>query len=266
MRSSKKPQSYASKLTRSDGKKTGGEKKVPVDEVEADGVSVEQLMQQQEGPEMESSITTVDEVVKGPVVPQPGVPGGSGCPPFRFQQPAEAQPQVLMYPGGQTGGQTVVEQFSQQQQQQQPQQPPPLHIYSPGSPPLPLAGPLHLVYLQPSPHGINVIPFQAVGCPTFTPNSPLGFPAHPNHPVVVQSPQMPPTFPHHQYQHHELPPGYHPANQAFLNQSQPPPQGFYPGPGPGPVSPRPVEKKIFRPWEDAETNDVQAGLSNLKIN
>ena len=197
MRSTKKNQSYASKVTRSDGLKTGGEKKIPVEEVEAGGVSVEQLMQQQEGPEMESSITTVDEVVKGPVVPQPGGPGGSGCPPFRFQQPVE--PQVLMYPGGQPGGQNVPGQFSQQQQQQQP---PPLQIYSPGSPPLPLAGPLHLVYLQPSPHGINVIPFQAVGCPTFTPNSPLGFPAHPNHPVVVQSPQFPPSFPHPQYQHH----------------------------------------------------------------
>ena len=183
MRAAKQTQSYASKVTRSEGKKTGAEK--PLEEVE--GVSVEQLMQQQEGSEMESSITTVDEVVKAPVVPQPtGLPGGGGCPPFRFHQPGQpGEAPVLMYPGGGQGGPPG----------------PPLHIYSPGSPPLPLAGPLHLVYLQPSPHGINVIPFQAVGCPTFTPHSPLGFPAHPNHPVVVQSPQLPPTFPH-QYQHH----------------------------------------------------------------
>merc|ERR1719219_218496 len=221
---------------------------------------------------MESSITTVDEVVKAPVVPQPtGPPVGGGCPPFRFHQPGE--PPVLMYPGGQTGP----GQFSHHQQQQHQQQPPPLHIYSPGSPPLPLPGPLHLVYLQPSPHGINVIPFQAVGCPTFTPNSPLGFPAHPNHPVVVQSPQLPPTFPQ-QYQHHEIPPEYqqhHPANQAFLNRSQPPPQGFYPGPGspfPGEITPATAKQegasngmKLFRPWEEQQTNDVQIGLSNLKI-
>ena len=60
-----------------------------------------------------------------------------------------------------------------------------------------------------------------------------------------------------------MPPEYHQANQAFLNRSQPPPQGFYPGHGP--VSSFPGEKKLFRPWEDEETKDVQAGLSNLKI-
>ena len=31
--------------------------------------------------------------------------------------------------------------------------------------------------------------FQATGHPTFSPGSPLGFPAHPHHPVVVQTPQ-----------------------------------------------------------------------------
>ena len=188
MRSTKKTQSYASKVSRSEGLKSGGEKKVE----EVAGASVEQLMQQQEGSEMESSITTVDEVVvKGPMVPQPT--GGGGCPPFRFQQ----------QPGGETAGAAGGAGGHQQPQG------PPLQIYSPGSPPLPLAGPLHLVYLQPTPHGINVIPFQAVGCPTFSPSSPLGFPAHPNHPVVVQSvqsPQLPPPAfpvgPPHQYQHH----------------------------------------------------------------
>lgn len=242
MRSTKKAQSSACKVTRSDGKKTGGggggEKKVTVEE--AEGSSVEQLLQQQEV--SDQSITTVDEVVvKGPVVPQPS--GGAGCPPFRFQ----------LQPGGETGG----------GQLEQQQQVPPLQIYSPGSPPLPLAGPLHLVYLQPTPHGINVIPFQAVGCPTFTPSSPLGFPAHPNHPVVVQSPQLPATFPmagQPQYQHHEIPPDFH---QAFHHRSHPPPQGFYPGAGQN--STQPPDKKLFRPWEDQETKDVQAGLSNLKI-
>ena len=87
-------------------------------------------------------------------------------------------------------------------------------MYSPGSPPLPLTGPLQLVYLQPTAHGaVNIIPFQvgsgmlidckfylqrrkifellfqATGHPTFSPGSPLGFPAHPHHPVVVQTPQ-----------------------------------------------------------------------------
>merc|ERR1719219_1018661 len=212
---------------------------------------------------MESSITTVDEVVKAPVVPQPtGPPGGGGCPPFRFHQPGE--PPVLMYPGGQTGP----GQFSQQHQQHQ--QPPPLHIYSPGSPPLPLAGPLHLVYLQPSPHGINVIPFQAVGCPTFSPSSPLGFPAHPHHPVVVQSPQLPPHFPSmgpHQPppQPPDLGPGYPAHHQAFFNPPQFPAQGFYP---PQNVQFSPENKeagtsystKPFRPWEDQDSNKLQTDL------
>ena len=66
----------------------------------------------------------------------------------------------------------------------------PPQVYGQGSPPLPLTGPLHLVYLQPTPHGVNIIPFQAAGFPTFSPVSPLGFPAHPHHPVVVQSPQQ----------------------------------------------------------------------------
>ena len=66
---------------------------------------------------------------------------------------------------------------------------PPPNIYTQGSPPLPLAGPLQLVYLQPTAHGVNIIPFQAAGYPSYSPCSPLGFPAHPHHPVVVQSPQ-----------------------------------------------------------------------------
>ena len=164
-------QTYASKVTR-----TGpGGKKVAV-KVEEEEVNVEELMQG-EG-EQESSLLTVDEVVKGvPVVPQPKGPGP--VPPFTRYGSAAPQQQMeaglpLLYPG--------------------PGQAPPLNIYSQNSPPLPLPGPLHLVYLQPSPHGINIIPFQAVGGPTFTPSSPLGFPAHPHHPVVVQSPHLPPAF------------------------------------------------------------------------
>ena len=74
----------------------------------------------------------------------------------------------------------------------------------------------------------------------------------------------------------EMPPEYHhPANQAFLNRSQPPPQGFYPGPGspfPGDMPPATAKQegasyggKLFRPWEEQQANDLQIGLSNLKI-
>ena len=85
------------------------------------------------------------------------------------------------------------QQFPEQPQQMVPYMNynniPPPNIYTQGSPPLPLTGPLQLVYLQPTAHGVNIIPFQAAGGPSFSPCSPLGFPAHPNHPVVVQSPQ-----------------------------------------------------------------------------
>jgi len=50
----------------------------------------------------------------------------------------------------------------------------------------PHSTPLQLVYLQPTQYGVNIIPFQAAGQPTFTPHCPTGFPAHPQHPVVVQ--------------------------------------------------------------------------------
>ena len=172
MKSNMKKQSYANKLTTSGVRKAGGLK-----DVEEEKGNVEELLQQEA--ELESSLLTVDEVVRGPVVPQPRA--GDGVPPSftRFQSGGPGpniEPVGGLYPGH-TPGHT------------------PLNIYSPGSPPLPLPGPLHLVYLQPHPHGFNVIPFQAVGCPTFTPSSPLGFPAHPHHPVVVQSPQLPHPFP-----------------------------------------------------------------------
>ena len=38
----------------------------------------------------------------------------------------------------------------------------------------PMVSPLQLVYLQPTPHGLNIIPVQAAGQPTFTPYSHLG--------------------------------------------------------------------------------------------
>eukprot|EP00092_Neocalanus_flemingeri_P039958 GFUD01043527.1.p1 GENE.GFUD01043527.1~~GFUD01043527.1.p1 ORF type:complete len:270 (+),score=50.34 GFUD01043527.1:109-918(+) len=55
---------------------------------------------------------------------------------------------------------------------------------------LPMPSPLQLVYLQPTPHGVNIIPVQAAGYPAFTSYSPLGFPAHPHHPVVVHTTQL----------------------------------------------------------------------------
>jgi len=166
----------------------------------------------------------------------------------------------------------------------------PPHVYSQGSPPLPLAGPLHLVYLQPTPHGVNIIPFQAAGFPTFSPVSPLGFPAHPHHPVVVQSPQPfhnpqtvsggPDGFP---------PPVYDPSGMTYLPNNY---AGFaYPSNEGVCVPPQDLShkehqttyrsKKFFRPWEDKSEEEapkmskvafvedefpsLQTGLSKLNL-
>ena len=259
MKSNMKKQSYANKLTNSGVRKVGGLK-----DVEEEKGNVEELLQQEA--ELESSLLTVDEVVRGPVVPQPRA--GDGVPPSftRFQSGGPGpniEPVGGLYPGH-TPGHT------------------PLNIYSPGSPPLPLPGPLHLVYLQPHPLGFNVIPFQAVGCPTFTPSSPLGFPAHPHHPVVVQSPQLPHPFPPvpPSKPHSDCPcppdisvadlsPEYGPVFPVH----QPPP-GFYP-PQTGAQLPPDKENnkrgnsqklsRPWRPWEEENSTSIQADLSNLKI-
>lgn len=166
---------------------------------------------------------------------------------------------------------------SNRHQQQFPEQPqqmvpymnynniPPPNIYTQGSPPLPLAGPLQLVYLQSTAYGVNIIPFQAAGGPSFSPCSPLGFPAHPNHPVVVQSPspqpysspelintdvdcqyvppppttQIPPPYPYLQT------PYFAPHTPYHMYQDHP--QG-YPEHHLNASSYR--SQKFFRPWED----------------
>jgi len=120
-------------------------------------------------------------------------------------------------------------------------------------PDLPMVSPLQLVYLQPTPHGVNIIPVQGAGPPSFTPISPLGFPAHPNHPVVVQQghfyrPQVP------LYYHHHQPPTYY---SSVPHPTTPMYPTCYPG---TPVRPnnvgtepfyRPLPR-FFRPWEDKE--------------
>jgi len=85
---------------------------------------------------------------------------------------------------------------------QQEQQMPFSSFYVSSPPPQLSTGLPQLVYLQPTPYGFNVIPFQAVGQPFFTPYSPPGFPAHPTHPVVVQ-PGIP--FPQCQYPNNQVP-------------------------------------------------------------
>ena len=140
----------------------------------------EQLLQSQsesieDTPGGDVGLVTVDEVPHAPVPhvqqPQQQV-GGIGA--------GGRHPMLMQSPGPGPGYINFVS---------------PPNIYSQGSPPLPLAGPLQLVYLQPTAEGVRIVPFQATGYPTFSPCSPLGFPAHPHHPVVVQSPQsyLPPT-------------------------------------------------------------------------
>eukprot|EP00092_Neocalanus_flemingeri_P039957 GFUD01043526.1.p1 GENE.GFUD01043526.1~~GFUD01043526.1.p1 ORF type:complete len:277 (-),score=54.45 GFUD01043526.1:48-878(-) len=134
---------------------------------------------------------------------------------------------------------------------------------------LPTPSPLQLVYLQPTPHGVNIIPVQAAGYPAFTPYSPLGFPAHP---VVVQSghPYSPshhhPTF-YHPQPHYS--PGPYPTYPHPLHTTNPTPT-YHPQPVPMPdvhpqytssmVSSEPYksQQKFFRPWEDT-TDSLESG-------
>jgi len=102
---------------------------------------------------------------------------------------------------------------------------------------------LQLVYLQPTSHGVNIIPIQASGQPSFTPYSPLGFPAHPHHPVVVQ-PGIPFPLPH---------PTFFPSHPVYPQYTPHPP---YQGhvlhhPVGAPVPTPPYRQQFFRPWEDA---------------
>jgi len=172
---------------------------------------------------------------------------------------------------------------------------PPPNIYSQGSPPLPLAGPLQLVYLQPTAQGISIIPFQATGYPTFSPCSPLGFPAHPHHPVVVQSPQsyLPPP---------EFQVNYENGMTSQVPNMYPYPPNIQPVAAPGPFPPQPPSyhyntppqpasssssefvqgsreqpqlsnssltyrsHKLFRPWEDKMPSDfVEENVQNLPL-
>ena len=127
--------------------------------------------------------------------------------------------------------------------------------------------PLQLVYLQPTPHGVNIIPIQAAGQPSFTPYSPAGFPAHPHHPVVVQ-PGLPfplqyPTF---HPSHPVYTPGPYPANQQYPHTPTFPQyfQGQVPHHLvgiPQPTSTPPFRQQFFRPWEDgSHTSDHQSVL------
>jgi len=152
---------------------------------------------------------------------------------------------------------------------------PPPAIYSQGSPPLPLAGPLQLVYLQHTPAGVNIIPFQAVGFPSFSPCSPLGFPAHPHHPVVVQTqqdcssdpgafqyPVHDETMAHNQNQGQFIPVQYYDNGDGLFPSYQHPFAGMQQFPHAAAVYPQHLQQtvqgsndqapKMFRPWEDQE--------------
>merc|ERR1719154_315615 len=120
-------------------------------------------------------------------------------------------------------------------------------------PNLPMVSPLQLVYLQSTPHGVNIVPVQAAGHPTFTPYSPLGFPAHPNHPVVVQQghflpPQTSPFFSQHQAFYRPGPhtlPMYPTVYSGYPVQPQ--------QPRTEPIL-RPRQPRFFRPWEDKNSS------------
>jgi len=139
----------------------------------------------------------------------------------------------------------------------------PPHVI-PAQPPQHL--PLQLVYLQPTPHGVNIIPIQAAGQPSFTPYSPPGFPALPHHPVVVQpglpfplqhpsfypshpvyTPSSYPTYPQHyqgQVLHHPAGTGAHifPQNTSTM------------------VAIPAYRQQFFRPWEDVSHTSDQSVL------
>eukprot|EP00092_Neocalanus_flemingeri_P001340 GFUD01001431.1.p1 GENE.GFUD01001431.1~~GFUD01001431.1.p1 ORF type:complete len:282 (-),score=53.86 GFUD01001431.1:23-868(-) len=134
---------------------------------------------------------------------------------------------------------------------------------------LPMPSPLQLVYLQPTPHGVNIIPVQAAGYPAFTPYSPLGFSGHPHHPVVVQSGHPYSPSPHHTTFYKTQPfysPGPYPTYPHPLHTTNPTPT-YHPQPVPMPdvhpqytrpmVSREPYrsQQKFFRPWEDTDSLD-----------
>jgi len=275
--------SYASKVTKSIEKKTRSNSNKSQDS-QGRNEGLEKLMLQESG-ELPSSGdcsgVTVDEIsgvqAQCPVVPQPMYDHGME---HHTQEQHGVQLPQPMIPGPGHAYYNYV---------------PPPNIYAHGSPPLPLAGPLQLVYLQPTAHGVNIIPFQATGYPTFSPCSPLGFPAHPHHPVVVQSPQ---PF---------LSQGFMNVDSSGMAQSSipsttsPPVPGYFiPHPPPpnqsGPDLPSDAHHKtnattssyrnfkFFRPWEDKKMSDeecagikkaedfveddfptLQSGLSKLKL-
>jgi len=151
------------------------------------------------------------------------------------------------------------------------QGPHPHPAYPTQSPDLPMVSPLQLVYLQPTPHGVNIIPIQAAGHPTITPYSPLGFPPLPHHPVVVHTGHSFP--PHHPFVYHTpghvYNPGPYPAYPHPMYTS-PIYSTFYQGHVPRPdVSPRTQvmnsmdtyshpyrpQPRFFRPWEDSTCVD-----------
>lgn len=272
--------SYASKVTKSIEKKTWSNSKKSLDS-SGSNEGLEKLMLQESGELRHSgdcSGVTVDEISGGqnpcPVVPQPMYDHGVAQEQFGVQVP-----QTIM-PGPGHAYYNYI---------------PPPNIYAHGSPPLPLAGPLQLVYLQPTAQGVNIIPFQATGYPTFSPCSPLGFPAHPHHPVVVQSPQPFASQGFVNVDNSGLAQTSIPSNPApplpgyFIPHPNPPNQSF-------PGLPREAHQeaktssssyrniKFFRPWEDKDKIDekcegikkaehfveedfpsLQSGLSKLNL-
>jgi hypothetical protein len=145
----------------------------------------------------------------------------------------------------------------------QEQLPLPPHLISPQ----PTHSILQLVYLQPTPHGVNIIPIQAAGQPYFTPYSPPGgFPAHPLHPVVVQ-PGLP--FPLHH-------PAFYPSHPVYTPGPYPAFPQYYQGPVPHlpvgavvPIIPQytitmvptpAYRQQFFRPWEDGSHTSTQSVL------
>ena len=135
--------------------------------------------------------------------------------------------------------------------------------------PLPMTSPLQLVYLQPTPYGVNIIPFQATGHPSSTPYCPPGFPAHPHHPVVYQTgvshPSHQPTFFPSQPVYS---PGPYPA-PVYPQYSPVPYHPYNPGPAPyqHPATHSPMtmvpstpfrQPTFFRPWEGGSHGVQQA--------
>jgi len=149
------------------------------------------------------------------------------------------------------------------------QGPHPHPAYLTQTPDLPMVHPLQLVYLQPTPHGVNIIPIQAAGH-TFTPYSPLGFPGHPHHPVVVHTgSSFPPRHPivYHTPGHVYSPGPYPVYPQPMCMYTSPTYPTYYPGhvsrPDASPpqtqgmssmdttyTHPYRSQPRFFRPWED----------------